>query len=211
MARTPFEKANFDFSQVAHKAARRLLYPRMFPRCQLKYCCCDVAEENTFHYDLDKKMGIDKVILVRAPHFKEFTPLTVQERFRTMDDYRYREVTITEWNHLSDRASEFYKLYAHYFVYGYYDKEANMFAEAIVLNVAALNTYLLTLPRLKRQTNKKGQAFVCLPIDLLLSQNGVVFYHERNDDPEWFDESDPFAEHVGDYIPFPDLDRGTHR
>jgi hypothetical protein len=165
----------------------------MFPGSRITYFCPDSQPNGSLAKELDMKMGIDKILYVQPPHYRRPVPFTVQERFRTMKDSHYRQVTITEWNEASDTPSELYKLMCQYFVYAYYDTNADFFTEAIVLNVPQLQAYIMQSGKQFLQRNDKQQPFVCLDIDTLLKQDGVVFYHERNDDPQWYDESDPNA------------------
>lgn len=64
--------------------------------------------------------------------------------------------------------------------------------------------------------NKDGSSnFLSIPVrrlgDCIVATNMQISYIVPKDDPEWYDESDPYKEHVGDYIPFPDLNILSHR
>ena len=161
---TPYSSDNQAFSDKAHAAAQRLVYPRIFAG-PIEY---EVPKEIRF---LDTHYGIDRILRL-TPHADagcRFTiPVTVQERFRLPKFASYEDITITEWNNVTDQPSELYKMCADLFVYGYYSPDLDTF----VRYVKVYRTIDLKLGIKKgniqgtRQTNPRSdQPFLTLSFD----------------------------------------------
>lgn len=180
MSRTPYSKANGDFSEQAHLAAQTLVYPEIF---QLPYD--RLTFESTLVNDgakgavLDGDMAIDKIVKVTAIHDKFRQPIqfTVQERFRKMEFMKWQDITITEWNHRSGLPSELYKLAANLFVYGYFDPATETFGDAVAVNVTSL-LYKLCNGELQfgcKKNPRSDQDFITVKLEALW-QSGVTIY-----------------------------------
>lgn len=187
--KTSYEPQKAAFSDRAHKAARQLVYPKVFnvPYDEL------IFRNATFSRDV--KEAIDREIWV--PHGYNqgelsfpYLRFTVQERFRRLEFMKYKDITLTEWNRNSGYPSELYKLTALLFLYGYFEEERKgdeMVAIALHHPVV-INTEIMLqgiqgkkLP-FTRQLNPKNQWFIGIKYKDLLNYGGAVhFYAEKID------------------------------
>lgn len=178
--RTNFSTSNQSFSDSAHDAAVRLVYPHLFGVDPQHIEVTDTTltgattqERRQRAQFLDGEMGIDKVLFVNYGTFSAPLPHTVQERFRRPDFAKFRDITFTEWNEDTDKPSEMQKNCSQWFVYGYYDQERDNFLEVVACPtptlVHALGSNQL---RFTRQRNpRSNQPFVCILIDDILRQS----------------------------------------
>ena len=159
--RTKYEAENGDFSNTAHLAARRLIYPKVLncDRNELDFedILFDMSERDRI---LDGKLGIDRIVKCKIKDLRFPLSITVQERFRRPEYAKYKDITITEFNHATEQPSELYKITAGLFLYGYYDELQDIFLDYIVINTTGL---LLALARnelnYERRRNKKDRIF----------------------------------------------------
>ena len=176
---TPYSKENQEFTNRAHDAAQRLLYPSLFgvEQDQLSFECTSLGlgERQAF---LDGQMAIDRIVKVQVPGLGLPLSFTVQERFRKPKYASFRDITITEWNLATDRPSELYKLNAGLFIYGYYDAIADRFIEAIAVDVPwLLIMFPLKLVDWSLQENPRtSQTFFCFKFDDLFTSGAVCGY-----------------------------------
>ena len=129
---------------------------------------------------LDGQMAVDRIVHVTVSGLRDTIDHVVQERFRRPQYARYRDITITEWNHASNQKSELYKLKAGIFLYGYYDEDRGTFGEVIAVNTSAL-LHAITTGRMKlpvEENRRTKQTFVCLKFDALHAA-GVVMWHSK--------------------------------
>src|SRR5260221_8220002 len=172
---TPFTQANYDFSCRAHLRAQTDIYPALFGarREQLDFEIEDEFEAQ----QQDFEDAIDRTVKVQVALLHERLTFTVQERFRRLKFERYRDVTITEWNHNSNLPSELYKIRAMLFLYGYYDERIDRFTEAIAFHVSPLLTQISRGEiRFERGRNPKNQTFICVKFDELI-RRGITAFH----------------------------------
>ena len=181
MARTQYEAHNAAFSQQAHEVAQQLLYPSIFgvPRSRLSFEDTLLGQSERASV-LDGEMGVDRIVRVMVEGLKAPLLFTIQERFRRPEYARYRDITVTEWNHASSMPSELYKINAGLFVYGYYDDCCECFVDAIVVNVFDL---LLAVAKgdvyYSRGRNRKQQKFLSFRF-ADLTELGLVRYRFLN-------------------------------
>ena len=159
--RTEYTAKNAEFSNLAHLAAQRLIYPFLF-RCdpaQLSFesTLLETSEKNKI---LDGEMAVDRIVTVTVSGLHAPLSMTIQERFRRPEFSKYQDVTITEWNGASGLPSELYKIKAGYFVYGYYDDRQDLFTDAIAISVPDLQLRIIRGEiKYGRGVNKKQQSF----------------------------------------------------
>jgi hypothetical protein len=129
---TPYSIENEDFTNKAHAAAERLIYPGVFgvPWERMKFV--NVTKTG---WDLDH--GVDYIVQIACGRRLPIE-FTVQERFRRPDKASFQDLTITEWNPVTNESSELYKLKAFYMLYGYFDPGASRFIDAVCVNVPDL-------------------------------------------------------------------------
>jgi hypothetical protein len=131
---------------------------------------------------LDGALGIDRIVKVKGlPKFlRQPITFTVQERFRRIEFAKWKDVTITEWNNVTNQPSELYKIIANIFLYGYYDPTTGAFLDAIAFDpLAALR--LLCADRIKFSTGvnpRSKQNFVAFTF-INLQQAGCVIYWQN--------------------------------
>lgn len=134
--RTPYTMENQEFSNKAHNAAKRYIYPRIFKNdgISIRDTIFGTGEAETI---LDGQLAIDRIIQIPCK-LNGTIKITVQERFRKKNHARFRDIAITEWNNASGIEGELYKLHSNLFVYGYYDDYRDTFLELIVVDVPML-------------------------------------------------------------------------
>lgn len=175
---TLFHRDRAEFSNRAHQAAQRLLYPQIFG---VPFTNLEFEEEGTLldigkrGQALDGEMGIDRVAKVPAKDFLAPLIITSQERFRLPKYYHNRrdrchDVTITEWNEKTDLPSELYKLAADLFLYGFFDEDQCDFLDAIAFWVGPVKAALIrgVLQWKREYYEAKQQTFIGLCFDDLL-------------------------------------------
>ncbi|MBT9143017.1 MAG: hypothetical protein DDT29_01416 [Dehalococcoidia bacterium] len=165
------------FSEEAHLAAQKQLYPNIFKRPfgDLKFIATTLGISKKTDI-LDGEMGIDRMIEVTVNGFRKPLLFTVQERFRSPEYAKYKDITITEWNNVSGLPSELYKINAGIFVYGYYDSQSAVFLDAIVVETARL-LFLLAVQQVhyEKRRNKRQQDFITIPFSDL-KRGGAVLW-----------------------------------
>lgn len=175
---TPWEPDNQKFSDQAHLAAQRLLYPDLFGVTpgQLEFVGFSGYENPTDRL-LDTQMAIDRDVKVHLSGLIEY-PLsfTIQERFRRPRYANWRDITITQWNHNSNLPSELHKLNAGIFLYGYYNPSKKAFIEAIAIDCVALLIAIIH-QRLIPETGRNprtNQTFWTFGFDQLIRESVVL-------------------------------------
>lgn len=176
--RTIFEQSKANWSNKAHLSARKTLYPLIFDcdASELSYESTTISDGGEKNRILDGSLAIDRTVSVECG-LNNPIKYTVQERFRKKRFSRYRDLTITEWNHQSNLPSELYKISALLFLYAYWDDRTG-FGEAIVLNTLNLLEMIKNGDvSVRKRLNHKKQSFICVPFDELMTKQGVVFFH----------------------------------
>ena len=178
MTATKYQPENGEFSNVAHLAAQRLIYPQIFavPAEAIQYeaTLLGASERGSVY---DGELGIDRIVKVTVNKLHGPLKFVVQERFRRPAYASYRDITITEWNGASNLPSELYKISAGLFVYGYYDAERNRFIDAIAFHVSALLHRMVTNSiAYRRNKNNKQQDFLSFTFTDLAAANCVAWW-----------------------------------
>lgn len=172
---TYYNEDNGDFSNVAHSSAQEKIYPLIFDNKKLDFSDDTLLEHGKRGEVLDCEMGIDRIVKVHSSFKRPFL-MTVQERFRRPKYSRYKDITVTEWNHESDSPSELFKLTANYFLYGYYDEYNNEFADALFINIPDLLTCIINDDiNYDRNFNSKNQSFLSIKYKELYQNNLISF------------------------------------
>ncbi len=185
MARTLYEQDNADFSNRAHMRARDVLYPRIFNvrRERLQFEDTLLAQSDRAKI-LDGEMGVDRIVRVTIHNLPAPLVFTVQERFRRPEFAKYQDLTVTEWNHASNRPSELYKINAGLFVYGYFDEDREDFLDAVAIGVTDMLLAIATRRlRYERRWNKKMQTFLTIRFEDM-EEAGIVRYRLHTT-PKW--------------------------
>lgn len=192
MARTVYTPENAAHSEIAHIAARHLLYPLIFGVDEECLGYESVASQETERqHILDGEMAVDRIVKVPADGLAAPLAFTIQERFRRrykrgkegqiITDYmRYGDITITEWNHRSGQPSELYKMTGGFFVYAYYDEVTGIFWRPVMVNVPGvlLSIVARDISCAKLGKNPKEQTFLPITYTLLEELGLVVFYRD---------------------------------
>lgn len=203
MSATPFSPKNKEDSDRAHLHAREVIYPDFFH-----------TEAGNITYDeqrdiahpewgrLDGQMAIDRLIKVTVAGYRAPITFTIQERYRNTDWAHKQDITITEWNTLSNLPSELYKLQANFFMYGYFDwGGTNQFVDAICINIPGLLRGIVSkaLRPFRKVNRRTQQPFLCITFDQLY-EAGLV---EWRFDPVTAYAGAPVEEHVVTQTPLP--------
>lgn len=139
---TPHSAENQSRSDQGHLLAQTEIYPKWldipFERISFEGTQFDPENPDTMNSILDGKLAVDKIIHISWNKGRIPISITVQERHRATWAQRYQDITITEWNNISNVKGELYKLKAQFFLYTYFDHVRNKFVEAIIVNAADL-------------------------------------------------------------------------
>lgn len=154
---TVFNPERKAFSDLAHMAARRLIYPHVFGDA-LQYE--DTTQDDPRSRILDGEMSVDRIVKISVDALRMPLSASVQERFRLPKYAPYQDITMTEWNGATGLPSELYKIQAFYFVYGYFDPQRATFLDAVVIDTPALQRALCGgALRYTKRNNEKQQTF----------------------------------------------------
>jgi hypothetical protein len=133
MSQTPFDPKQKEGTDRIHREWRDTIYPAIF-RLQKQDVTYD-DEETEVKKELDYQYGCDRVLWIKHPNMRAPMKYTAQERFRDEKFQRYQDLTVTEWNNITNKPSELYKLAAAlFFTYGYYNHAVNRLIEVVVVN-----------------------------------------------------------------------------
>jgi len=181
---TPFSEANKLFTDKCHILAQKLIYPKLFnvPFENLSFedSSLGTSEKNTI---LDGQMAIDRLIKVRVIDFNAPIEFVIQERFRKPQYAGFRDLTITEWNTLTNIPSELYKLNAGIFVYGY----ANKFPDPTnFIEVVAVDTPRMIIKIIRdelacglEENYRTEQTFITITFAQLFSHECVLSTYKQ--------------------------------
>lgn len=168
------------FSSFAHYKAREVLYPSLFsvPHYDLEYENIELSKSERERI-LDGELGVDRIIKVKRDDLLSKIPFTIQERFKSPKYSHFRELTITKFNHASNKLGELSKLCAGFFVCGYYNKEQNQLLETVIVNVPKL---LIAIANNEVDYNEiyykeKEQSFIAIHFDHLLFRDMVELHY----------------------------------
>lgn len=180
MVQTHFDDDHSEFSERAHKAAVRQVYPELFGDAPedsiIVKSPAHLASDEDRKLDLGFK--VDRVFESEFDDFRGNVPITVQERFRKPKYRNYRDMTITEYNTHSDHESELHGLWANLFVYGYYDDAEDEIVEAIVVSIPRLFIALSNREiDYTRNTNPKYQDFISFKFSDLHDIGAVIEHY----------------------------------
>ncbi len=181
MSHTVYQPENGEFSNTAHEAAQRLVYPYIFnvPAECIHYESTLLGDsERSSVYDAE--LGIDRIANVTVNGLHNPLKFVVQERFRRPKYAAFRDITITEWNNASNLPSELYKISAGLFVYGYYDSSNDTFIDAIAIHVSKLLHCIVTNTiKYRRNSNLKQQDFFSFTFTDLEAANCVAWWQNQ--------------------------------
>lgn len=183
MAATIYQKDNASYSDAVHALARKQVYPKLFGTDaeHLTYEIDTLVGQSQLGDMLDGEMGIDRIVRVSTSGLSGALSFTVQERFRRPQYAKYRDITVTEWNHASGLPSELYKIQAQIFLYGYADKERGptWITEAIAVNTTSLLMGIVNgSVEYGVQVNPKQQTFLSISFSEL-EANGLIIWRNK--------------------------------
>lgn len=181
MTRTPFDRDNKDFTEDAHSAARKQVYPHLFSsNAELRFENTDRGDSEE-HDILDRKLGIDVRVYASIGGFNQPVPLHIQERFRRPDYRDFQDLTITKFNQASGEVSELSKIAAQWIIYGYFEPTIEEVQEAICVNVPVLARRLASgaVGYDDSNSNDKGQDFISISFGELDRVGALAFHLDR--------------------------------
>ncbi len=170
--RTPYCSSNQRFSDAAHAAAERMVYPSIFPGCDIKYDSQSVGDGGEGRVN-DGEKAIDYILEVESRNFYagKRHAFTVQERWRRADARGFNDVTITASNPTSGMRSEWEKMQCQFMIYGFYCREADAILQAFFVDVVNIRRKAVAgyseYQFAGDDTNPRSrQSFYCVPIVL---------------------------------------------
>jgi len=181
--RSQSEIDNASFSNKAHFAARRQIYPKIFNVSESQLAFEKIVFENSVRDKiLDAELGIDCLVRVKVKLFKYPLIFAVQERFRREKYAKYRDITLTEYDLISGLPCEFYKLIAGLFLYGYFNDVQNNFSEVICVSVPSMFFSIISgdleVQRKVKNNNVRPQSFITISFESL-EQAGLVLFRQN--------------------------------
>lgn len=188
MSKTPYEQDKAKFSLWVHENfAKPKIYPEIFPDCEIL-----IEHQNGNEADLKGK--IDVIVTVINNKFKEPFRFTVQERWRKMIYSQYEDITITEFNNISGKASEFYEGKMQFFLYGYFDELKRQFGKVIFVNFSSLMRHV-AIEAIKpgSELNDKEQDFKTISFSDLINNYGCLVwsnFHSQTEQPAFYEAID---------------------
>lgn len=180
MASTAYSNTNATFSEQAHRIAQVELYPLLFGTSRLSFesTLLATSERNRI---LDGEMAVDRIVKVTVKKLHAPLSFTIQERFRKTKFAKYKDLTITEFNHSSRLPSELYKMTCGLFLYGYFDERLNTFTEAIAVSVPGLLLKISNeqIEYTVGRNPRSDQTFLCFSFAALEEAGVVQFYFKE--------------------------------
>jgi hypothetical protein len=178
VARTPYTESRGDFTNRGHVAAQRLIYPVLFgtDAAHLHFESTLVRGGDEREKLLDGELGIDRIVRVEVSGQSWPMVFTIQERFRSVEQGNFSDVTLTESSDCGKRPSELYKIIAGLFVYAVFDEKNDAFLNVRVVDVPKL-LLAVTHGRLKFTCvpTKKNQRMACFETRDL-EKNGTLLF-----------------------------------
>lgn len=181
-----FDPRRKEDTDIAHQWALDQLYPRIFGAgYEVESVAYDKNNPDQRHHAFDCLLGVDSVVhlSIKNPYPERKMIITIQERFRDKKYQNYQDITITDGNNLTGNLSESSKLAAHIFLYGYVDKEQEIFSDAIAINVEAMVSAIhkqQIIPN-RKNGNQLEQPFLSIRF-LDLHRVKAVRWHMANED-----------------------------
>jgi len=178
---TRFDDVKKDFTDRAHEAAREQVYPHLFASDIDELKIENVTSGQSPEHDvLDQRLAVDVIVRASPPHFQQSVPVYVQERFRRPKYRHHQDITITKFNNESGKESEFSKIAAQQFIYGYYEPALNEIQEAICVNTMVLLRQIVDGEiGTGENQNEKKQDFITVTFEELREAGATAFHLDR--------------------------------
>lgn len=154
-----------EFTEVMHNIIRKKYYPKIWK----DFVSVESFTTGGKNKEFDLKLGIDRRIILKK------SSLLIQERFRRSNYYHYNDLTIRFKRPLHKQEfSEFFKIKADLFVYGWANKEMNDFLGIRIIKIKELIELIKAKKiKFKTQENPDGSSnfliisFNDIPKDLI--------------------------------------------
>ena len=166
-------KDELQRSDMAHEFAKAHIYPDLFtPRQNGEDRPGEMLFENGIQQggaalDMDRDHGIDTIVRWRQkgwPKDASAPICSIQERARSIEHAKFGDLTMTVRNPTGAKG-DLYKCMADFFLYGYFDIEANSFHRAWLISKPRLFVHILGPSKsVSVKTNDKGQTFLTVPL-----------------------------------------------
>ncbi len=138
---TPYCPKEQKFSDAAHAAAERMVYPAIFPDCVFEYDRQSVGDGGEGRVN-DGEKAIDYVLNIKSKvvYINQKLTFTVQERWRRpetdkgFDVLNANDITITATNPTGAR-SEWEKMQCQWMLYGFYCESTDAILKAYWVDV----------------------------------------------------------------------------
>jgi len=181
---TAFDEIAKEFSNAAHNKACEVFYPELFNNLLFEFDDNVQFESGEVGRVLDGMLAIDRIAKVELIDTSLRAPiiLTIQERFRKPQYMSFADLTITEWNTETNKESEFHKLAAHMFVYGFYDSNRDVLIEVMSIDIVKLMLSIIHNKITYRRGNNgppKNQDFISIKYTELLRSGTILKYHGK--------------------------------
>jgi len=108
----------------------------------------------------------------------------IQERFRKPSYSRFRDITITEWNLLTEKPSELYKIASGLFVYGVVKVNKNDvpcgFSSVYIMDVVKLLLWISGYIGVELEVNPRSKQRFCILKVEELRQANILLYEDHD-------------------------------
>jgi hypothetical protein len=181
MPKTYYDKNNGTKSLIAHGAfLDRGMYHQIF-ECTGGGRVVNIEHTNGTDTDFNDK--IDIFVEVAYPGQPCTKTWNIQERWRDIKYNRYKDLTVTKFNTITNVPAELFAGRADFILYGYYDHRGRQFGDVIMVHFPALvNAYFEGRISGKEQNNGglKKQDFVGLSFEDL-KMEGLIRWSNNPD------------------------------
>ena len=172
-------------SDLAHEFAKAHIYPGLFtPKSrsgqdrQGTLVYDNGIQDGGTALDMDRDFGIDTIVRWHQPSWPDGmgAPIcTIQERARSTDHARYNDLTMTVKNP-TGKSGDLMKCMADFFLYGFFDIEANSFHRVWLISKPRLFLHILgPSETVNVKQNNKDQSFLTVDLAELEAHEVVIW------------------------------------
>lgn len=169
--------ANERFGRRAHEQAWSKVYMDFLPD--------SVVMIDLSRTERDRQHDEDHAARVHLDGIDAPVELSFQEKYRRARWADKRELTLAYYNAESEEHLYLEKSDADFFLYGYYDSDADELLETIIVDMVRLKYHIAdgSLPFTTQAHGSKGHHFMCIPFDALEDENLIAHHYNSFYEP----------------------------